>query len=448
MDMHLQPRRNGYSKSGMGVALVFCSLLFAPAAVCGDEYVDLFGQAATYTQRGNYEQAILKYKAALVLHPGAPEALNNLAVLYYQVRQYSQAFEIASKIWESHEDLRSSALIAGMAAVQCNRPKDAIAPLERLLSSDPANRDALLTLASARFALQDLPEAVKVYEREIALSSSDSKAWYGVAICYERMAEDASKKLSQMPSGSGYSKRLLAEYLQSAGDTKLAAEAFGEARISASASSPEGERQYQRARNLADDSRNAFERFVNLAPDSWQAAVFLGDIDRQHGDFVSALAHYNHADREQPHNPAPLLGLGTVYWEMGDFDRATSCLREALQLNPRSQQALFELANIAVRRHREAEAIPLLNQYLAGQPDALAARADLGRAYAHLRQYDNAVAELTKAADADERGDIHYQLSIALRKLGRTQEAYAALQKSTEIRQSQLQREQRLHAPQ
>ncbi len=183
---------------------------------------------------------------------------------------------------------------------------------------------------------------------------------------------------------------------------------------------------------------------MNLAPDSWQAAVFLGDIDRQHGDLVSALAHYKKAAEEQPANQAPLLGLGTVYWEMGDFDRAISCLRKVLQLNPHSHQAIFELANIAVRRHQEATAIPLLNQYLAAQPDALAARADLGRAYAHLGQYDKAVAELEKAADADERGDIHYQLSVALRKLGRTREADAALKKSTEIRESQLKREQRL----
>jgi tetratricopeptide (TPR) repeat protein len=426
--------------------IILCYLALAGAAFPADDYVDLFRQAATDTQQGNYEQAIQKYKAALAIRPGAPEALNNLAVMYYQVHRYSDALDIASQIWQSHRELRSAALIAGMAAVQCNRPKDAIAPLETLLSSDPANRDGLLALASAHFAVNELPEAAEVYSREIAISPKDSNAWYGLAVCYERMAENASKKLSQMPRGSGYSKRLLAEYLQSTGDTRLAAEAFGESEANTSAASPEAERQYQLARDLADKSRNAFGHFVNLAPDSWQAAVFFGDVERQHGNLVAAIAHYGKAAEAQPGSPAPLLGLGTVYWEMGDFNRATSCLRKTLQLNPRSPQAIFELANIAVRRHEETEAIPLLEEYLAAQPDALAARADLGRAYAHLGQYKKAVVELTKAAEADERGDIHYQLSISLRKLGRTQEADAALKKSTEIRKSQLIREQRLHA--
>ncbi|MCU1293460.1 MAG: tetratricopeptide repeat protein [Bryobacterales bacterium] len=427
---------------------ICCLLLYAVSFVRADDYAELFRQAADDTRVGNFEGAILKYRTALEIRPGAPEALNNLAVTYYQVHKYSEAFDIASRIWQSHPELKSAALIAGMAAVQCNRPKDAIAPFEALLSSEPFNRDALLGLASAHFASNELQEAVDIYQREIALAPKDSNAWYGLAICYERLAENASRKLSQMPGGSSYSKRLLAEYLQNAGNSKLAKEAFGASEVPTSAASPDAEHQYQIARDLADKSRNAFEQFINLAPDSWQAAVFLGDVERQHGKPTEALAQYQKAADAQPGNPAPLLGLGTAYWEMGDFDRATSCLREVLTANPRSTQAIFELANIAVRQHREAEAIPLLEQYLTAQPDALAARADLGRAYSHLGQYEKAAIELAKAAPADERGDVHYQLSIALRKLGRIDEADAALKHSAAIREAQLQREQRLHSTQ
>jgi tetratricopeptide (TPR) repeat protein len=425
--------------------LVVTGFLLVADFLCADDYADRFRQAAAYSQQGNYEQAILQYQAALQMRPGAPEVLNNLAVMYYEAGKYVEAFGTASQIWENHAELPSAALITGMAAVQCNQPKDAIAPLKKLLSSDPANRDALLGLASAYYALNELPEAIETYKSEIGYSPRDANAWYGLAICYERMAENASKMLSQVPGGAGYSKRLLAQYLQSAGNNRLAEEAFGEAEMNPATSSPEAERQYRLACDLANQSRSAFEQFIRLAPDSWQASVFLGDVDRQHGNFPSALAHYQKAAKEQPKNPAPLLGLGTVYWELGDFDRAVSYLRETLQLNPQSSQAVFELANIAVRRHLYAEAVPLLKQYLSAQSNALAARADLGRAYLHLGQYENAATELTKAADADEEGDIHYQLSTALKKLGRTQEANAALKKSGEIREARLRRDQRLH---
>jgi protein O-GlcNAc transferase len=428
--------------------VITCLVLLAAARLCADEYADLFREAAAYTQQGNYAAAVAKYQAALALHPGAPEALNNLAVMYYQQHKYADAFETASKIWETHPELKSAALVTGMSAVQCNRPKDALAPLNRLLESDAHNRDALLALASAHLALHDYPQAARLYERQTTDSPDDSTAWYGRAICYESLAEAASKRLSQMPGGGAYSKQLLAEYLQSSGDQRLAREAFGEAETNSSASSPEALKQYESARGLAQQSRQAFEQLVQIAPDSWQATIFLADVDRQHGDLLSALTRYKKAAELQPGNPAPLLGMGTTYWELGDFEHAADYLHQTLTINPNAVQAVFELANIAVRKHADSEAVKLLKQYLTAQPDAFAAHADLGRAYSHLGQYAAAIPELQKAAASDEQGDIHYQLSLALKKLGRSSEADVALKESVAIRQAQLKRQQRLHSEQ
>ena len=123
------------------------------------------------TQQGKYAQAAAKYKAALAIRPGAPEALNNLAVVYYKQGNYAEAFETASPIWASHLELKSAALIAGMSAVQCNRPQEAIAPLNQLLASDARNRDGLLALASAYLALHDYAAASQVYKKENRLLS-------------------------------------------------------------------------------------------------------------------------------------------------------------------------------------------------------------------------------------------------------------------------------------
>jgi tetratricopeptide (TPR) repeat protein len=424
------------------------SLFLAGVGLQADDYSDLFREAAVYTQQGKYDEAIVKYRAALVIRPGAPEALNNLAVMYYELRKYPDALDTASKIWASHPELKSAALIAGMSAVQCNRPKEAIAPLNQLLESDVNNRDALLALASAHLGLNDFAEAVRIYERQTAHSPDDSMAWYGRAICYEHMAESASKDLSRMPDGAAYSKRLLGEYLQSTGDKVLAREAFGQSEAMTSGSSPAALKQYEIARDFARKSQESFEHLFQIAPDSWQADLFQGDVDRQHGALDSALAHYKKAADRQPGNPGPLLGLGTTYWEMGNYDRASFYLHQTLALNPNAKQAVFELANIAVRRHADAEAIPLLKQYLAAQPDALAARADLGRAYLHLSRYEDAIPELIKAAASDEQGDIHYQLFVALKKLGRNGEAQAALHESATLKQAQLKRAQQLHTSQ
>jgi tetratricopeptide (TPR) repeat protein len=297
-------------------------------------------------------------------------------------------------------------------------------------------------------ALDELEKAVQIYEEQTSQAPGDVTAWYGLGICYERMAESASKKLARLPGNATYSKRLLAEYLQNAGDERLAREAFGDAEDTKNIDSPEARATFEQARMLAGKAKHAFEQVVSLAPGSWQTAVFLGDVDRQHGRLLSALEHYRQAASIDPNNTAALLGIGTVYWELGDFERAADSLQEVCKRNPQAAQATFELGNIAVRQHREAQAIPLLERYLAQQPDALAARADLGRAYFHLKEYAKALPELKKAAATDEQGDIHYQLSICLRQQGRIEEAEAALQASRAIREAQNDRLRRLQANQ
>ena len=431
-----------YLVSPMRWACIPAVLVFLAVPLTAQNYETLFEQGAKLAGEGQYQQAIAKYEAALRLRPGAPEALNNLAAMLYAARRYPEALETASLIWRQHHEMQSAALVAGLAAIQCNRPREAIEPLEQVLRVNPANRDARIGLATAHLAFGDLAGAAELYQQQTAQVPQDSAAWYALAICYERMAEAASRKLAQMPDGFTYSKRLLGEFLLSRGDAQLAREAFGDA--DAGEGSPEAAAQYEAARGLAGQARHAFETFIALAPDSWQAHLFLGDVQRQHNDFTSALAHYQKAAQAQPDGAAPQLGLGTVYWEMGEFDEAAKHLREALRLNPHSAQATFELANIAVRQHRDAEAIPLLKSFLEEQPDAFAARADLGRAYLHLGQFEDAAEELAKAAPSDVQGDVHFQLATALRKLGRTREADDALVKSTQLRQARLQRELRL----
>jgi tetratricopeptide (TPR) repeat protein len=333
-----------------------------------------------------------------------------------------------------------AALIAGLSAIRCDRPAAAVTPLEQVLRADPSNRDALLGLASARVATGKLDQAAALYEQRTSKAPADAEAWYGQAVCYERMAEAASRELSKMPGAGMYSKRLLGEFLLDRGDAQLAREAFGEAAREVDSPSREIEAQYEKARELAEKSRHSFSRFVALAPESWQAQLFLGDLERQRRNFPVALDHYQRAAKLQPQSPGPLLGMGTVQWELGDFGKAQEALLKALRLNPGALQAIFELANIAVREHRDSDAVPLLEQFLDAQPDALAARADLGRAYLHLERYDKAVEELGKAAAADQQGDIHYQLATALKKLGRDQEAQRAMRASRQIREADLER--------
>jgi len=60
------------------------------------------------------------------------------------------------------------------------------------------------------------------------------------------------------------------------------------------------------------------------------------------------------------------------------------------------------------------------------------------------RRFHEAAAELEAAKSVDRYGDVHFQLAAALKKLGREEEAAAALRESARLREKEHAREQKL----
>ena len=116
-----------FAKLGAAAAL----LLACIAGGAADDYESLFQQAAELSQLGKYGEAIERYKAALALRPGAPEALSNLAVMYYAGEKYREAWKAAEQALKARPGMTPAALIAGLSAIRCDRPADAVIPLEQ-----------------------------------------------------------------------------------------------------------------------------------------------------------------------------------------------------------------------------------------------------------------------------------------------------------------------------
>jgi tetratricopeptide (TPR) repeat protein len=183
----------------------------------------------------------------------------------------------------------------------------------------------------------------------------------------------------------------------------------------------------------------AFQKAVELEPDSWQGGILMGDIYRQRKNWNQAVQHYQSAAKLNPSVPAPFLGLATVHWQTGEFDQAEIELRKVLALDPGNSQANFELGDIFVRRHRFQEAIPYLRRTIAQDPDLLIAHGDLGKALAGVGDMDEAITELIRAKPVDRFGDIHYQLYLLYRGQGQKEQAQQALATSEQLRKLELQ---------
>jgi len=95
-----------------------------------------------------------------------------------------------------------------------------------------------------------------------------------------------------------------------------------------------------------------------------------------------------------------------------------------------------------VGTHETEKAVSYLQRALRYQPDMAEASDLLGTAFVRLGQDAQAIPELEKAAPYDFYGDVHYQLYVAYRRLGKPELAGKALARSQELRRTSAARHQ------
>jgi len=103
---------------------------------------------------------------------------------------------------------------------------------------------------------------------------------------------------------------------------------------------------------------------------------------------------------------------------------------------------LYLLGRIHVEMRNNEKAVPYLERSLRLQPDMAEANSLLGTAYLRLGRAADAIPKLEKAAPSDHYGNVHYQLYVAYRKLGKPELARKELARSQDLRRNALERDQ------
>jgi Tfp pilus assembly protein PilF len=125
--------------------------------------------------------------------------------------------------------------------------------------------------------------------------------------------------------------------------------------------------------------------------------------------------------RDEPHKP-------------GDLAHALEHYRAALAAKPADPELLANIGQILVAMNRPAEAAPFLEQAVEAEPFSITARFDLAVAYARSGKLQEAVEQyqaLMQSDAADMR--VQHNLGLALRQLGRNAEAAAAFERATAV---------------
>ena len=163
--------------------------------------------------------------------------------------------------------------------------------------------------------------------------------------------------------------------------------------------------------NLGDTNSAiaAYRRTIELQPDHAGAHGNLGVILSGIGDHDMAVRHLELALARQPHNHKLHHHLGMAYRHSDRYAEAELHFRCVLQHAPEEPHALNELGNLLLARNRPEEAIRLYSILLKRMPGAFVA---------------------------------HFNMSMALRRLGRHSEALSHSLRALQLEPDQLQARQ------
>lgn len=183
----------------------------------------------------------------------------------------------------------------------------------------------------------------------------------------------------------------------------------------------------------------AFRKVSLLSPNSARLHQMMAKYYADKHETSHAIAEYEAALKLSTELPDLYLGLGTVYWVAGDWDRAEPALRKTLELAPSLLAASYELGDVYVQKRQWEAAVRNLRPALEDQTLNYQVCLDLAKAEAALGHNQDAVDYLLRVAKHDQDGELHYRLALLYRKIGDLAKAEAALAASNQLRQASAQ---------
>ena len=361
--------------------------------------------ARVYWSRGQEDEAITTFKAALALDPASLDAILALSELIAPKDPKHARTMLESFLAGNPEQAAKVLHELAKLDAQETRYAAAVVKLRRAISLDEAESDPVrLSLAQVFEVSHDTAAAIEEYRKVLVSLPDDWELWAHIA------------GLEALRGDLGAAR---AEFLRLKAKRPDDAAAAGWL-----ASDAEQEGDFRKAAEYLKDS--------SALKDDPTLHLRLGYYQLQSGGVKEAMRTLQEARARWPKDDRIAYYLALGHDDLGERAQAAALLREVLGLKPEDRDARWQLATILEKMDKIDEAEPEFRKLLASKPDDAPALNYLGYALADRSLKLAEAEELIRRALAIEPLNAAYRDSLgwALFKQGRSTEAAVELESS------------------
>jgi len=294
----------------------------------------------------------------------------------------------------------------GLAQIRQGKLPEAAASLEKALELDPNAPGANMFLGIVDHQMNRSTESIEHLQKEVAAhpDSPEAQMWLGIVELSSGHPDQATGPLDRAAELSPKDENVL-DY---------------------------------RGRAHMQVAKQSYAQMYHLDPGSWRVHRLNAQIAAEADQREHAIQEYLAAIKIAPKQADLYEELGEEYRKTGALDLAEKAYAEQLSLTPGNPVAMYNLGSVCVDRAQEQTGVPLLEQVVKIYDAPTVADYYLGRGLAAEGKNDQAVTSLQRATQVtgEVQRQAWYELGQLYRKMGKSADARAALEKYQQLRQT------------
>jgi predicted O-linked N-acetylglucosamine transferase (SPINDLY family) len=345
-----------------------------PASAGPDEGRHILEEGIALEERGQHEEALRRYEAAIQLEPELARAHFNRGNLLLDKGEAAGALDAYRQAVKYKPDSAAAHYNMGNAHLRLGNTHEAIAACRKAIRLKPDFADAHISLGMALEKLGEHLDAIVSYRRSVELKPDSVELHHTLG-------------------------RIMME-------SERAAEAIA-----------------------------CFDTALTIKPDFAEAHHSRGIALQDLGRFEEAVSSYRRALAFDSGLVQAHSNLGSALKELGDLDEAIGCYGRALSLNPGLPEVHHNLGLALQEQGKLDQAVASYRSALEIRPDYVQAHNSMGAALAQLGRYEKALEHFHLAIQSEpDNAEGHLNLGITLATVGQPEQAIASFRRMLEIR--------------